>query len=278
MQRVVVWGGGELGATLVRRLAEERLAREVVLVEADEGRARGKALDLLQSGPVEGYDTHVVGAGSLEAAGAAEVVVAADAPELEGDGLKAVADRLVSVTGNGTLLVAGPDPAALLEHVVGRGLARERAIGTAPVAEAASVRRALADELRLEPSQVALSLIGAPGSWIVPQGSVVAGGLPVDETAPLAVRRALAEAMRKKRGPVALAAAAARVVRALQGARDTLLDVALVLSGELGRRGSALAVPARIGGGRVRQVVEPPLMPVDRIALDNAGRRRSGAA
>jgi malate/lactate dehydrogenase len=73
---------------------------------------------------------------------------------------------------------------------------------------------------------------------------------------------------------VALAAAAARVVRALGASDATVLPVFVVLAGEYGHRGRALAVPARLGHGRVLAVVELPLDPVDRVALDNAAGRR----
>ena len=65
MRNVAILGAGDLGATLARRLAERELARRIVLVDPDEGRARGKALDLAQSGPVEPYDVAIEGAASL---------------------------------------------------------------------------------------------------------------------------------------------------------------------------------------------------------------------
>jgi malate dehydrogenase len=274
MERVIVWGGGELGATLVRRLAALELAREVVLVEDDESRARGKALDLMQSGPVDGSDTRVVGGSSLDA-GPAEVLVVADPAELaDGAPSKASLDRIVAAGQGKTVLVAGLDAVPIVEGVVNRGLPRDRVVGSLPEAEAAAVRHALAREIEVQPSQVALSLIGAPGRWLVPAGTASASGLPVDETWPVAVRRALAETQRRRRGPVVLAHAAARVLRALAGRRDTILSVVVLLQGELGRRGVALGVPARLGGWRLRAVVEPVLQPVDRMALDNATDRR----
>jgi malate dehydrogenase len=279
MHRIAVLGGGELGATLVRRLAEMQLAREVVLVEADESRAKGKALDLAQSGPVEAYDTRLVGAGSLEAAGPSQVVVLADPPELESaDGRRALVDSLVKVSAGAVLLVAGNDAGPIVETAVNRGAKRDRTLGTHPVADAAALRRALAEELGVDPSEVQLSLIGSPERWIVPNGSATVSGLPVDGSWPMAVRKALQVAQRKPRGPVALAHGAARVVRALQASRDTILPLVVALEGELGRRGVALTVPARVGGGRLRGVVEPALEVVDRIALDNAAERRRGPA
>jgi malate/lactate dehydrogenase len=75
-------------------------------------------------------------------------------------------------------------------------------------------------------------------------------------------------------GPVALAAAAARVLRALGGPRPSMLGVLVSLQGEYGHRGVAVAVPARLAAGRVESVVEVPLEPVDRVAFDRAAQQR----
>jgi malate/lactate dehydrogenase len=73
---------------------------------------------------------------------------------------------------------------------------------------------------------------------------------------------------------VALAAAATRVLRALGGSRPSILSVLVVLRGEYGHRGVAVAVPARLTCGRVDSVLEVPLDPVDRVAFDRAAQQR----
>jgi len=65
------------------------------------------------------------------------------------------------------------------------------------------------------------------------------------------------------------------VVRALLSPRAAVLPVMVVLQGEYGHRGVAVAVPARVGAGRIQAVVEAPLEPVDRVAFDNAAAARS---
>jgi malate/lactate dehydrogenase len=128
---ITILGAGDLAATLARRLAEKELARRVVLVDAEEGRARGKALDIAQSGPVEGYDVHIEGAPRLEAAGPAEVLVVADPPALEEAALSAsraqeMAAGWAAAAGGATLVVASAHAAGLLEAAASRGLPRER--------------------------------------------------------------------------------------------------------------------------------------------------------
>jgi len=109
----------------------------------------------------------------------------------------------------------------------------------------------------------------------VPQAAVTVAGVPVEKVSASAFRRALASFNGRRAGPVALAAAALRVLRALDGSRTTLLPVVAQLDGEYGHRRVALAVPVRIRSGRIESVVEVALDPVDRVAFDNAADRRA---
>jgi malate dehydrogenase len=284
VRSIAILGAGELAATLARRLAEQQQARRVVIVDADEPRARGKALDIAQSGPVEGFDVQVEAAASLTAAGAFDALVVADPPELSDPALPparaaALGESLAPVVGKRTLVVAAPFPSAVIEAAVRKGLSRERVVGSAPVAYAAALRRRLASELQVEPTAVSVLVLGLPPEGVViPRESACVGGVPVDRLSPVALRRAITGLAGRTPGPVALAAAAARVLRALDGSRPSMLSVVVPLQGEYGQRGVALAVPARLSGNRVDAVVEVPLEPVDRVAFDRAAQRRQQEA
>lgn len=278
MRSVAILGAGDLGATLARLLAEREAARRIVLVDPDDGRARGKALDIMQSGPVDAFDVRVDGCASLDLAGACDLVVVADHPALDQEAVspgraaewtRDVAARL----GPATLLVARAGAAPLLEAAFAHGVARERLLGSAPLAFASAVARRLASELKTAARDVSVLVLGAPPAHaVVPQATVA--GLPVERLSPVALRRALESAARRPAGPVALAAAAARVTTVLARPHPVVLPVTAVLQGEYGHRGVALAVPARVGGGRVQDVVEVELDPVGRVAFDNAAARR----
>jgi len=274
--RVAILGAGELGATLARRLAESERFREVVLVDASEGRARGKALDLAQSGPVEGYDTRVAGQADLPEG--CVFTVAADPMELEGRSSAEAAEwtrALVPRLGGGVLLAAGAHGPTIVESAVRAGVPRDRVLGSAPLAWAAALRRGLATQLGLSVRGVELALLGLPPEhFVVPHRSLSASGLAAEALPQTALRQALEAVRRRVLGPVALAVAATRVLVALQGPPGSVLPVWAWLDGEHGHRGIALAVLARLGGGRLQSVVELPLEPVERVAFDNAAQKR----
>jgi len=280
LHSIAILGAGDLAATLARRVAEQEIARRIVLVDADESRARGKALDIAQSAPVEAFDVQLEGVGSLAAAGAFDALVVADPLELEDPRLppgrvSALGESLVPAAGKALLVVAAAAASTLIEAAVRKGMSRERVVGSAPVAYASALRRRLAMEMQMEPRAVSALLLGLPPDHLVaPHGGACLGGIPVDQLSPVALRRAVAGLAVRTLGPVALAAAAARVLRALQGSRASVLSVFAHLQGEYGHRGVALAVPARLAAGRVESVIELPLDPVDRVAFDGAAQRR----
>jgi malate dehydrogenase len=274
MTTVAILGSGDLAATTARRIAERELARRVVMVDPSDGRARGKALDLMQSAPVEGYDVSIEGCAQLAEAGSFDVLVVADPASLDdaaaGSRPAELMAGLAPAAAGALVLVAGLRSAALVEAGVRAGLRRERVLGSAPVALASALRRHLARELEVEPGSVAATVLGSPGRLVLPQGAATAGGIPVERLSPIAARRALAAVNARTPGPVALAAGVAALMSAALSSRASVLPVTVCLQGEYGHRGTALAVPARIGAGGLLGIVEAPLEPVDRVAFDNA--------
>lgn len=280
MHSIAILGAGELAATLARRIAAQELARRVILVDADEPRAGGKALDIAQSGAVEGFDVQIEAAANLAAAGAFDALVIADPPELADPRVpparaRVLGESLVAVMGKRVLVVAAASASALIEAAVRKGMSREQVVGSAPVAYAGALTRRLATEMQVEPRAVSALVLGLPpDQMVIPRESACVGGMPVDRLSPVALRRAMAGLAGRTPGPVALAAAAARVLRALRGSRPSILGVLVSLQGEYGHRGVAVAVPARLAAGRVESVVEVPLEPVDRVAFDRAAQQR----
>jgi malate dehydrogenase len=280
MLTVVILGAGEHGATLARRLAGRELARRIVLADTDEGKARGKALDILESGPVDRYDTSVEGASDAAAFDAPDVLVAADAPETtEGRGAPEALARLVAKTKPRLVVVSAARPAPLLDALAAAGFPIDRVAGSAPVAVASALRRRLASALEVEVSSVSLALLGLPPDVIVvPHASASVAGVPIEQLRSSAVRQAVQEVSGRTPGPVALAAAAVHVIAALLAPRTTILPVMARGDAAFGLGRATLVMPRRLGGGRVGQAVEMALEPYERVALENAAEGRFRAA
>jgi len=275
MITVVILGAGEHGATLARRLAGRELARRIVLVDSDEGKARGKALDILQSGPVDRFDTRVEGASDARAIDGPDILVAADAPELtDGPGAADRLAQLVAKVKPRLVVVAGARPAASVDAVLATGFAADRVAGSAPVAVASAIRRRLAAALDVEVSAVCLALLGLPPDVIVvPHASAAVGGVPIEQ-----LRQAVQEVGGRTPGPVALAAAAAHVMAALVSPRRSVLPVLARGDAAFGLGRATIAFPRRLGGWRVGEALEVALEPYERVALQNAAEGRFHAA
>jgi len=277
MLTVVILGAGEQGATLARRLAGREIVGRIILADADEGRARGKALDILQSGPVDRFDTRVEGAGDAGATDGPDVLVVADAAEMtEGQGATEPLIRLVARTKPRLIVIAGARSAGTVDGLLAAGFPADRIAGSAPVAVAAALRRRLALTLDVEVSSVCLALLGLPPDVIVvPHASASAGGVPIEQLRPSAVRQAVQEVAARTPGPIALAAAAVHVIAALVSKRLAVLPVLARGDAASGLGRATLAMPRRLGDWRIGPAVEVALEPYERVALENAAEGRS---
>ena len=279
MSVIAIIGAGTLGGALAHLAASHDLYREVRLIDDAGGVAAGKALDILQAGPIERFGTAVVADSSPSAAAGANVVVLtgpATAPDSEWDeesGLQRL--HQTAAFGRGAVFIcAGSAQRRLVERGVSEaGLDRRRLIGSAPEALRGALRAVVALEVGCEASEVALTLLGLPPRHVVvPWSQATAGGLS------LAVRLAPARQKRLRDraaalwppGPYALAAAAGRVAASLAtgSARQTCCFV--TVDGEFGVRRQALAAPVRLGAGGVTHVVEPHLNARERGELEAA--------
>ncbi len=162
LNKITVVGAGNVGATVAQRLAEQELARTVVMVDVVEGLPQGKALDQWQSGPIEGFDTRVVGANDYGVAAGSELVVVtagiARKPGMSRDDLartnagivKQVAQQLKQHCSQAIVVVVS-NPLDVMCWVTKQvtGFPRERVIGMAGVLDTARFRAFLADAVRV---------------------------------------------------------------------------------------------------------------------------------
>ena len=272
MSVIAIIGAGPLGSAIAHKLANRGRIRDARLIDPAESIARGKALDILQSGPVENFTTGLTASGSLLSAAGADVIVLADSVEgLEHAGEPALTllRQLVSAGITSPVVFAGAGQRELMSRATGElRIPTSRVLGSAPLALASALRAIAALAIDTSPVEITLNVFGVP-----PRHAVVAWQEATVSGQPLAsVMGAHHIAAVTSRvaslwppGPYALASAAARVAEAACfGSRRTFSCFV-----DVGNRRIA-AMPVELHPGGIRRVVQPSLTTVERTALETA--------
>jgi malate dehydrogenase len=294
MPKITVIGAGNVGATTAQRLAEKELG-DVVLVDIVEDMPQGKALDLMQSGPVYGYDTLVTGANSYEpTAGSDVVVITSGIPRKPGmsrdDLLKTNAGIVQSVTSQvakhspNAILIVVSNPLDAMTYVAHKvsGFPAQRVIGMAGVLDSARFRTFLALELGVSVEDVHATVLGGHGDTMVPvlACSTVAG-IPVAQLIPKERLDAIVQRTRDggaeivkllKTGSAyyAPSASAVEMVESILKDKKRILPAAVLADGEYGVKGLFVGLPAVLGSKGVEKIVQMKLTSEEQAALDKS--------
>ena len=287
-------GAGNVGATLGQRLAERGYA-DVVLVDIVEGMPQGKALDLLEAGPVGGYDSNVIGTnGYEETTGSAVCVITSGIPRKPGmsrDDLvktnmnivRGVTQELVKRSPNTILIVVSNplDAMAQLALEVSK-FPRERVIGMAGVLDTARFRTFIAQELKASVQDVQAYVLGGHGDTMVPLARMcTVAGVPISklikpdriEAIVKRTREGGAEIVNLLKSGSAFYAPSASVAQMVDSIildRKQILPCAVRLEGEYGIHGLFVGVPVKLGGKGVEQIIELELTEDERAALQKS--------
>jgi malate dehydrogenase len=277
MHEVAIVGAGELGGALAHVIARRDVARTVRLID-DKGRiAEGKALDIAQAAPVEGFATRLVGSTDPSTAAGAAVIALADRAgggEWQGEEALQLVQRLTRSTQTAIILCAGAAQRDVIEFAACElRVPRTRLLGSAPEALAAGARALVALAANTSPRDVALSVLGVPPAHVViPWEEASLAGFALSRVIDEPTRRRLAAQVSAlwPPGPYALASAATMAIEAMAGRcrRTASCFVAPDLSA--GRRVRTAAMPVRLGPAGIAEVLIPRLSVVEKVALDNA--------
>jgi len=290
-KKVTVVGAGHVGEVTAQRIAEKELA-DVVLVDIVEGMPQGKALDLLETGPVEKYDADVVGSNDYAATSGSDIVVITAGlprkPGMSRDDLlltnakivQAVTEQVVKYSPDAILILVS-NPLDAMCHVAKgvSGFPRERVIGMAGVLDSARFRTFIAKELDVSVESTHAFVLGGHGDTMVPLArySTVAG-VPITEL--IAKDRLDALIQRTRDGGAEIvkllktgsayyapSAAAVEMVESILKNKRKILPCAAYLEGEYGCQGLYLGVPVKLGTKGVAQIVEVGLADDEATAL-----------
>ena len=272
MSVIAIIGAGPLGSATAQKLATRSRVPEVRLIDPAEAIARGKALDIAQSGPVENFSTMVRAEGSvLAATGASAIVICDDTTGAEhaGEAGLALVRQLQSAGITAPLVFAGAAQRSLMRHAIKEAhVETRRVLGTAPLALAGALRAMAAVVLDASAVEISLEVFGVP-----PRHTVIAWHEATVSSQPIAaVMGAHEMAALSARvsslwppGPYALASAAARAAEALcAGSRRRY--TCFVDAG----RGRIAALPVELTAGGIKRILEPSLSTVERTALETA--------
>ena len=301
LEKVAVVGAGNVGATAAQRLAEKHLARTVVMIDVVEGVPQGKALDQWQSGPIEGFDTRVIGINGYDEAAGAEVFVVtagiARKPGMSRDDLvktnagivRSVAKEIARVAPKAIIVVVS-NPLDVMCYVAMRasGFPRERVIGMAGVLDTARYRMFLAEAMDVSVEDIQAMVLGGHGDTMVPLVSyTTVSGIPVSQL--IAGRQLDAIVDRTRNGGaeiVALpqdrlgllraSAAAVQMVEAIALDKRRILPCSAWLQGEFGLRDVFCGVPCKLGRRGLERIVEITLTDAERAELMQVGRGGAG--
>jgi len=293
-KKVTVVGAGNVGASLVQRIAEARLA-DVVMVDVMEGVPQGKGLDLLEAGPVLGYDAKITGSNNYDETAGSDIIVItaglARKPGMSRDDLLAANGSIVKQVAQETgrrspdaVMIVVTNPMDVMAYVAMKatGFPRERVIGMGGVLDSARFRTFIAMELGVSVENTHAFVLGGHGDSMVPlpRYSTVAG-IPITELMSAETINRLVERTRNggaeivallKTGSAYYAPSAStlEMVEAILMDRKKILPCSVWLEGEYGVKGAFAGVPVKLGAGGMEQVIEIRLN-----ADENAGFMKS---
>ena len=293
-KKVTVVGAGNVGANCALRIAGKELA-DVVLVDVVEGVPQGKGLDLLQSGPVEGYDVNITGANDYAPTANSDVVVItaglARKPGMSRDDLlmanyqvvKSATEQAAHYSPEAILvLVTNPLDAMCWTSLRVSKFPKERVIGMAGVLDTARFRTFIAQELNVSMSSVSAMVLGGHGDTMVPlvRLSSVAG-IPLTELLDEATLERLVNRARNggaeivkylKTGSAyyAPSSSAVEMVESILKDQKKVLPCAAYLEGEYGIHGLYVGVPVKLGAKGIEQIYQIKLHPDEQAALDRS--------
>ena len=295
-KKVTVVGAGNVGSALAQRLCELEVA-DIVLVDIPqtEGMPAGKALDLLESGPIYGGDCRISGTTKYEATANSDVVVVTAGlprkPGMSRDELlntnaaivRVVTESAVKHSPDAILIVvSNPLDAMCLVALRASKFPKSRVIGMAGILDSARMRAFIAEALEVSVESVQAMVLGGHGDTMVPlpRFSTVSG-VPITELLPPEKIAAINQRTRDggaeivkllKTGSAyyAPSASAAEMVESILKDKKKILPCACYLEGEYGISGVFFGVPAKLGARGLEQIIELRLDAEERDQLQKS--------
>ncbi len=290
-KKISVIGAGMVGATCVQRIAERGYA-DVVMVDIIEGLPQGKALDMMESAPVIGCDTKIIGTNDYkETADSDVVVITSGLPRKPGMTRDELLQANMKIVGEVTksvvkyspnciiIMVTNPLDAMVYLALKVSGFPANRVIGLSGALDATRLRSFIAAELGVSVADVYACVVGEHGKnmVVIPRLCTV-DGVPIttllpQETIDRLIERTIGAGAEivglLKTGSAfyAPSAGVAHMVDAIVMDKKQVVQCAVCLQGEYGIKDTVISVPVKLGSNGVEEVVELELTPEEKKAL-----------
>ncbi len=293
-RKIALIGAGQIGGNLALLAAQKELG-DIVLFDVVEGVPQGKALDLMQSRAIDGYDVKITGTNRYdEVAGADVVIVTAGVPrkagmsreDLLGINIKIMRD----VAGNlkekcpGAFVIVISNPLDAMVYAMKQitGFDKSRVVGMAGVLDTSRFRLFVAEELNVAINDVHALVLGGHGDDMVPMTRFCSvAGIPLDKLIPADRLSAIIERTRKGGGEIvallktgsafyAPATSAIAMAEAYLKDKKRVLPAAALLEGEYGIRGYYMGVPVTIGAKGVEKIHQIELTADEKAAFEKS--------
>lgn len=295
-KKVTIVGAGNVGATAAQRLFDRGLA-DIVLVDIVEGLPQGKALDMLESGPVIRTDSKVVGTNGYEETSDSDIIVVTSGlprkPGMSRDDLLITNMKIVSGVVAETskrspnsilIIVTNPLDAMAQQALKVSGFASNRVVGMAGILDTARFSSFLATELEVSVDSVSAFVLGGHGDTMVPiVGSTTVGNTPISK---LISNKRIEEIVQRTRDGgaeivnllksgsayYAPSAAIVQMVEAILLDKKEILPCTAYLQGEYGLNDLYVGVPVKLGADGVEQIIEFELTKQEQSQLENSAQ------
>ncbi|MDG4656538.1 malate dehydrogenase [Ectobacillus antri] len=295
-KKITVVGAGFTGATTAFLAAQKELG-DIVLIDIPqlENPTKGKALDMLEASPVQGFDANIIGTSDYADTADSDVVIItagiARKPGMSRDDLvatnanimKSVTKEVVKYSPNSVIIVL-TNPVDAMTYTVFQesGFPKERVIGQSGVLDTARFRTFVAQELQLSVKDVTGFVLGGHGDDMVPLVRYsYAGGIPLETLLPKDRLDAIVERTRKGGGEIvnllgngsayyAPAASLVEMTEAILKDQRRVLPAIAYLEGEYGYKDLYLGVPVILGKNGIEKIIELELLEEEKVALDRS--------